>query len=65
MAIVNANDFPELTPAEIEAELERARKMPQVYDEDCPELSPSMLKQLKVAARNRNRIIKAAKENLI
>lgn len=36
-------------------EIENAAKMTPVFDEDCPELSPTMLKSLKAAVRNRNR----------
>lgn len=57
MATVYSDNLPELTPEEIALELEEAKKKPIEYDEDCPELSSSMLKQLKVAARNRDRII--------
>ena len=32
-----------------------ARKLAPVFDEDCPEMSPTMLKSLKAAVRNRNR----------
>ena len=36
-------------------EIENASLLPPVYDEDCPELTPAMLKSLKTAVRNRNR----------
>lgn len=36
-------------------EVQNAKKIAPVFDEDCPELSPTMLKSLKVAVRNRNR----------
>ncbi len=63
MATVYSDNLPELTPEEIALELEEAKKKPIEYDGDCPELSSSMLKQLKVAARNRDRIIQSIKEN--
>lgn len=37
-------------------EVEEAAKKPVVFDEDCPELSPKMMKALECAAKNRNRI---------
>ena len=37
------------------AEVQNAKKYPLVFDEDCPELSPEMLKALKCSAANRNR----------
>ena len=37
-------------------EIRDAEKMTPVYDEDCPELSLAMMKSLKAAVRNRNRI---------
>ena len=43
-----------LTEEEIE-EVRNARKLAPVFDEDCPEMSPTMLKSLKAAVRNRNR----------
>lgn len=36
-------------------EVEEAGKHPITYDEDCPELSPAMIKALKCAAAQRNR----------
>ncbi len=63
MAMIYSNNLPEMTPEEIKKEIENAKKMPIVYDDDCPELSPAMLKQLKAAARNRDRIIQKLKEN--
>lgn len=43
------------TPEQIQ-EIEEASKKPVVFDDDCPELSPKMMKALKCAAKNRNRI---------
>ena len=42
------------TPEQIE-EVREAAKRPIVFDEDCPELSPKMMKALECAAKNRNR----------
>jgi len=36
-------------------EVEQASKMPIVYDEDCPELTPGMEKAFKCAVRMRDR----------
>ena len=44
-------------------EVQKAAQKPIVFDEDSPELSPAMLKQLKVAARNRDRILQNIKQN--
>ena len=41
--------------AERAIELDRAKAMPITFDEDCPELSPSMYKAFKCAAAQRNR----------
>jgi hypothetical protein len=38
-------------------ELEEAKKMPITYDEDCPELSPTQLKQFECMVRMRNRLL--------
>jgi hypothetical protein len=38
-------------------EIEEAKKRPITYDEDCPELSPAQLKQLKCMVRMRNRLV--------
>lgn len=37
-------------------EVEEAAKYPIEFDEDCPELSPELMKALKCAAAQRNRI---------
>lgn len=42
-------------------ETEEASKKPIVFDEACPELSPAMLKQLRCAVRNRNRLLNREK----
>ena len=63
MAMIYSDNLPDLTPEEIQQELERAKAKPVVFDDDCPELSPAMLKQLKVAARNRDRILQNIKQN--
>lgn len=49
-----------VTPGQIVTEKEKeeirnAKSLLPQFDEDCPELSPSMLKSLKSAVRNRNR----------
>ncbi len=49
------NDGQKPTPEQIK-EVEDASKQPIVFDEDCPELSPKMMKALECAAKNRNRI---------
>ena len=36
-------------------ELERAEKMPIVYDEDCPELTPKLEAAMRKAVKERNR----------
>ena len=38
-------------------ELEEAKKHPIVYDEDCPELSPAMMKAMRCAVAQRNRLL--------
>ena len=40
-------------------EIEEAKKHPIVFDEDCPELSPAMIKAFKSAVIQRNRMKKA------
>jgi hypothetical protein len=40
-------------------EVEEASKKPIVFDEDCKELSPAMMKAFRSAAANRNRRRKA------
>lgn len=40
-------------------EIEEAKKHPIVFDEDCEELSPAMMKAFKSAAIQRNRRKKA------
>ena len=45
-----------LTEEQIKEIHEAEKKIP-VYDEDCPELSPAMIKSLKAAVRNRNRAL--------
>lgn len=40
-------------------EIEEAKKHPIVFDEDCKELSPAMMKAFKSAAIQRNRRKKA------
>lgn len=46
------------TPEQLK-EVEDAKKSPIVFDEDCPELSPSMVKAFKCAVIQRNRRKKA------
>ncbi len=36
-------------------EVRNAKKLEPQFDEDCPEMSETMLKSLKAAVRNRNR----------
>ena len=36
-------------------EVEEASKKPVVFDEDCPELSPAMIKAFQSSIANRNR----------
>lgn len=40
-------------------EVEEAKKQPIVFDDDCPELSPAMVKAFKSAVVSRNRRKKA------
>ena len=42
------------TPEQIQ-EIREAAKYPIEFDEDCPELSPAMLKAFKSSIANRNR----------
>ena len=58
MTIIKFSGLPELTEEEILEEINRAKKIPYTYDLDCPEMSPTMLKQLQVAARSRDRFLK-------
>ena len=51
-AILN-NDQP-LTEEQIK-EIRDAEKMPIIYDEDSPEMTPAMEKAFRLAAKNRNR----------
>lgn len=46
-----------LTPAQIEA-IERAKKLPPVFDEDSPALTPTVEKSLLLSAAQRNRLLK-------
>lgn len=47
-----------LTEAQLK-EVEEAKKHPIVFDEDCPELSPAMMKAFRSAVIQRNRSKKA------
>lgn len=38
-------------------ELEEAERASIVYDEDCPELSPAMMKAMRCAVAQRNRLL--------
>ena len=40
----------------IKEEIEYAKTLPPQFDDDCPEMSESMLKALHAAVRNRNRV---------
>ena len=42
------------TPEQLQ-EVEEAKKYPITFDEDCPELSPAMVKAFKSAVTQRNR----------
>ena len=44
-----------LTEEQIQ-EVRTAEKMPIIYDEDSPELTPAMAKAFKLAAKNRNTV---------
>lgn len=44
----------ELTKEQLK-EVEEAKKSPITFDEDCPELSPNMMKVFKSAVAQRNR----------
>ena len=48
------NDGEKITEDQLK-EIEAAKKMPIVYDEDSPELTEEMEKAFLVAARSRNR----------
>ena len=45
-------------------EIEEAKKNPIVFDEDCPELSPTMIKAFRYAVIQRNRKKKMLKKNM-
>lgn len=45
MAIITMNSLPAELTEEEKAELETAEKRPRVFDEECPEMTESMLKQ--------------------
>lgn len=49
IVIINQRDIPPMTEEEI-AQLEEAAKRPIVYDEDCPELTPEMLRHARRAS---------------
>ena len=44
----------ELTKEQV-AEIEEAKKHPVTFDEDCPELSPAMMKAFRCAVIQRNK----------
>ena len=48
------------TPEQLR-EVEEASQKEITYDEDCPELSPALLKSLRVAAAQRNRLLRLQK----
>ena len=50
--IINEGDKP--TKEQLE-EIEEAKKYPIVFDEDCQELSPAMIKAFKCVVAQRNR----------
>ncbi len=52
--IYYSNDGKGLTD-EQKAMLEKAAKSPITFDEDCPELSPAMMKAFRCAVSQRNR----------
>lgn len=41
--------------------LEEAKDKPIVFDEDCPELTPEMIKSVRCAVANRNRYMNSKK----
>lgn len=45
-------------------EIEEAKKNPIVFDEDCPELSPTMIKAFRCAVIQRNRKNNMLKDNI-
>jgi hypothetical protein len=45
-----------ITP-EMKKEIEEAKKMPITFDDDCPELTESQLKQFECMLRMRNRLL--------
>lgn len=45
----------ETVTEEMLQEIEEAKKHPIVFDEDCPELSPAMMKAFRCAVVHRNR----------
>ncbi len=49
---INSGQKP--TPEQLK-EVEEAKKYPITFDEDCPELSPAMVKAFKSAVVQRNR----------
>jgi len=51
---VTINQRQKLTEEQLK-EVEEAKKHPIVLDEDCPELSPELIKAFKCAAVHRNR----------
>lgn len=58
--IVQDSIKPGQKPTEEQLQMVReAASRPIEFDEDCPEMSPEMLKSLRCAARQRNRIKKA------
>ena len=58
MAEIRINDIPPLTTEEIKR-LKELDNRPIVYDDDCPESTPAMLKAFEVAAELRDRIVVA------
>ncbi|MCD8220585.1 MAG: hypothetical protein LUD07_00050 [Clostridiales bacterium] len=54
--IIESGQHP--TPEQLQ-EVEDAKKYPISFDDDCPELSPAMMKALKCAVIQRNRRKKA------
>ncbi len=54
----------ELSPLteEQREEIKEAAKKPIVFDEDCPELSPAMIKAFQCSVNQRNRRIATAKQ---
>lgn len=59
---ININPGEKLTEKEFiefSNEVEKAKSMPEIFDDECSELSPAMVKAFKCVAMRRNRNKKA------